>query len=237
MLLSGGSAIIPYTDRFFKKRKSRRRSNTSIPSATRRDRPIHSHGRNWPAPRIFFGEVVGLGLRKHTGMPHRSWILLPNSWRAAANRWVTSGPIWRGRSLHSLIPLCWLGYTQKKTMNLTKRQLDVATDKVNNLTDLTQKLTRGFRHNSAELNGKADQIVSLVHQRFALAGTASGRHNQRVSASNIWIVSPPRRRRLRFWCIACGSSLASRRSHASRGRGRRRRTSSTSPWFGRWQGQ
>jgi uncharacterized protein YoxC len=125
-----------------------------------------------------------LGLRKHTECPIEV-DLLPNSVRTR-QQMRHKRPYLAGAGVCVLlIPLCWLGYTQK-TMNLTRRQLDVVTDKVNNLNDLSQKLTRE-QEQLAELNGKADQIVSLVHQR-SLWPELLQDLNQRLG-SNIWIVS------------------------------------------------
>ena len=182
VLLSGGSSIIPYTDRFFKEKIQTEieyfnpfRNVEIDPHISREELARSAH---------FFGEVVGLGLRKHTECPIEV-DLLPNSVRSR-QQMVHKRPYLAAAGVCVLlIPLCWLGYSQK-TMNLTKRQLDVATDKVNNLNDLSQKLTRE-QGQLAELNGKADQIVSLIHQR-SLWPELLQDLNQRLG-SNIWIVS------------------------------------------------
>ena len=182
VLLSGGSSIIPYTDRFFKEKIQTEieyfnpfRNVEIDPRISREELARSAH---------FFGEVVGLGLRKHTECPIEV-DLLPNSVRTR-QQMRHKRPYLAGAGVCVLlIPLCWLGYTQK-TMNLTRRQLDVVTDKVNNLNDLSQKLTRE-QGQLAELNGKADQIVSLVHQR-SLWPELLQDLNQRLG-SNIWIVS------------------------------------------------
>jgi type IV pilus assembly protein PilM len=182
VLLSGGSSIIPYTDRFFKEKIQTEieyfnpfRNVEIDPRISREELARSAH---------FFGEVVGLGLRKHTECPIEV-DLLPNSVRTR-QQMRHKRPYLAGAGVCVLlIPLCWLGYTQK-TMNLTRRQLDVVTDKVNNLNDLSQKLTRE-QEQLAELNGKADQIVSLVHQR-SLWPELLQDLNQRLG-SNIWIVS------------------------------------------------
>lgn len=182
VLLSGGSSIIPYTDRFFKEKIQTEieyfnpfRNVEIDPHIPREELARSAH---------FFGEVVGLGLRKHTECPIEV-DLLPNSVRSR-QQMGHKRPYLAGAGVCLLlIPLCWLGYTQK-TMNLTKRQLDVATDKVNNLNDLSQKLTRE-QGQLADLNGKADQIVALIHQR-SLWPELLQDLNQRLG-SNIWIVS------------------------------------------------
>jgi type IV pilus assembly protein PilM len=182
VLLSGGSSIIPYTDRFFKEKIQTEieyfnpfRNVEIDPRIPREELARSAH---------FFGEVVGLGLRKHTECPIEV-DLLPNSVRNR-QQMGRKRPYLAGAGVCVLlIPLCWLGYTQK-TMNLTRRQLDVATDKVNNLNDLSQKLTRE-QGQLAELGSKADQIVSLIHQR-SLWPELLQDLNQRLG-SNIWIVS------------------------------------------------
>ena len=182
VLLSGGSSIIPYTDRFFKEKIQTEieyfnpfRNVEIDPRISREELARSAH---------FFGEVVGLGLRKTTECPIEV-DLLPNSVRTR-QQMRHKRPYLAGAGVCVLlIPLCWLGYTQK-TMNLTRRQLDVVTDKVNNLNDLSQKLTRE-QGQLAELNGKADQIVSLVQQR-SLWPELLQDLNERLG-SNIWIVS------------------------------------------------
>ncbi len=143
VLLSGGSSIIPYTDRFFKEKIQTEieyfnpfRNVDIDPQVSREELARCAH---------FFGEVVGLGLRKHTECPIEV-DLLPNSVRSR-QQMVHKRPYLAGAGVCVLlIPLCWLGYTQK-TMNLTKRQLDVATDKVNNLNDLQPKNSPANRGN------------------------------------------------------------------------------------------
>jgi len=182
VLLSGGSSIIPYTDRFFKEKIQVEIEyfnpfrNVEIDSRISREELARSAH--------FFGEVVGLGLRKHTECPIEV-DLLPNSVRTR-QQMKQKRPYLAGAGVCVLlIPLCWLGYTQK-TMNLTQRQLDVVTDKVNNLNDLSQKLTRE-QGQLAELSNKADQVVSLIHQR-SLWPELLQDLNERLG-SNIWIVS------------------------------------------------
>jgi len=58
---------------------------------------------------------------------------------------------------------------------------------VNNLNDLSQKLARE-QGQLAELNGKADQVVSLIHQRSLWPNWLQDL-NQRLGSNNIWIVS------------------------------------------------
>jgi hypothetical protein len=182
VLLSGGSSIIPYTDRFFKEKIQTEieyfnpfRNVEIDPRISREELARSAH---------FFGEVVGLGLRKHTECPIEV-DLLPNSVRTR-QQMRHKRPYLAGAGVCVLlIPLCWLGYTQK-TMNLTRRQLDVVTDTVNNLNDLTQKLTRE-QGQLAELSNKADQVVSLIHQR-SLWPELLQDLNERLG-SNIWIVS------------------------------------------------
>jgi hypothetical protein len=84
-----------------------------------------------------------------------------------------------------LIPLCWLGYTHK-TVAIKSHQLQELQQKVSNLSDLSQKLTRE-QSQLTEVEGKADQIVSLIGQR-SLWPELLQDLNLRLS-SNIWIVS------------------------------------------------
>ena len=182
VLLSGGSSIIPYTDRFFKEKIQTEieyfnpfRNVEIDPHIPREELARSAH---------FFGEVVGLGLRKHTECPIEV-DLLPKSVRGRQQMKFKRPYLAGAAACLLLIPLCWLGYTQK-TMSLTKRQLDVVTDKVNNLNDLSQKLNRE-QGQLAELNTRADAIVSLVNQRSFWPALLQDL-NQRLG-SNIWVVS------------------------------------------------
>jgi type IV pilus assembly protein PilM len=181
-LLSGGTSIIPYTDRFFKEKIQTDieffnpfRNVEIDPQLSREDLARCAH---------FFGEVVGLGLRKHTECPIEV-NLLPKSARRR-EQMQQQRPYLVGAAVCALlIPLCWLGYTQK-TIALKTAQLRGFSDKVKSLNDLSQRLGRE-QSQLSELQGKANQIVSLVNQRSLWPELL-----QDLSArlgSNIWIVS------------------------------------------------
>jgi type IV pilus assembly protein PilM len=182
VLLSGGSSIIPYTDRFFKEK-----IQTEIEYFNPfRNVEIDAHVPREELARCahFFGEVVGLGLRKNVECPIEV-NLLPKTVRNR-KQMEQRRPYLAGAAVCVLlIPLCWLGYTQK-TVALKKRQLQDITDKVNTLNDLSQKLSREQTH-LKELRDKANEIVSLVDQR-SLWPELLQDLNSRVG-SNIWIVS------------------------------------------------
>jgi len=125
-----------------------------------------------------------LGLRKHTECPIEV-NLLPKSARRR-EQMQQQRPYLVGAAVCALlIPLCWLGYTQK-TIALKTAQLRGFSDKVKSLNDLSQRLGRE-QSQLSELQGKANQIVSLVNQRSLWPELL-----QDLSArlgSNIWIVS------------------------------------------------
>ena len=120
VLLSGGSSIIPYTDRFFKEK-----IQTDIEYFNPfRNVEIDPHVPREELARCahFFGEVVGLGLRKNAECPIEV-NLLPKS---ARNReqMEQHRPYLAGAAVCVLlIPLCWLGYTQK-TVTLKSANLE-----------------------------------------------------------------------------------------------------------------
>ncbi len=182
LLLSGGTSIIPYTDRFFKEKVQipieyfNPFRNVEIdPQISREDLARCAH---------FFGEVVGLGLRKYIECPIEV-NLVPKSVRTR-KQMEQKRPYLAGAAVCLLlIPLCWLGYT-KKTMALKERELKAVTDKVNSLADLSQNLGRE-QQLLADVQGKADQIVSLVQQR-SLWPELLQDINLRIG-SNLWIVS------------------------------------------------
>ncbi len=182
VLLSGGSSIIPYTDRFFKEKIQTDieyfnpfRNVEIDPHISREDLARCAH---------FFGEVVGLGLRKTTECPIEV-NLLPKSVRRREQMELRRPYLAAVAACVLLIPLCWLGYTHK-TVALKTHQLQDLTEKVTNLTTLSQTLGRE-QTQLTEVEGKADQIVSLVNQR-SLWPELLQDLNLRLS-SNTWVVS------------------------------------------------
>ncbi|HVM63067.1 MAG TPA: type IV pilus assembly protein PilM [Verrucomicrobiae bacterium] len=182
VLLSGGTSIIPYTDRFFKEKIQTDIEyfnpfrNVEIDAAVSREELARcAH---------FFGEVVGLGLRKHAECPIEV-NLLPRSARRR-ELMQQQRPYLAGAAVCALlIPLCWLGYA-RKTVVIKTAHLSELTDKVNNLTDLSQRLSTQ-QNQLTDLQTKAGQIVSLIHQR-SLWPELLQDLSTRLS-SNVWIVS------------------------------------------------
>jgi len=181
-LLSGGSSIIPYTDRFFKEKLQTDieyfnpfRNVDIDPHLSREDLARCAH---------FFGEVVGLGLRKNAECPIEV-NLLPKTARNREQMEQKRPYLAGAAAAVLLIPLCMLGYTHK-TVDLKSRQLQDLQEKVNNLSNLSQKLSHE-NDGLKEVTGKADLIVSLVSQR-SLWPELLQDLNLRLS-SNLWIVS------------------------------------------------
>ncbi|HUJ10047.1 MAG TPA: type IV pilus assembly protein PilM [Verrucomicrobiae bacterium] len=182
LLLSGGSSIIPYTDRFFKEKVQipieyfNPFRNVEIdPQISREELARCAH---------FFGEVVGLGLRKHSECPIEV-NLVPKSLRMR-EQLEQKRPYLAGAAICILvIPLCWLAYTSKISA-LKAQQLQKVSEDVNRLSDLSQKLTHE-QQALTDIQGKADQIVSLVQQR-SLWPEILQDINVRIG-SNLWVVS------------------------------------------------
>jgi type IV pilus assembly protein PilM len=182
LLLSGGSSIIPYTDRFFKEKVQipieyfNPFRNVEIdPQISREDLARCAH---------FFGEVVGLGLRKYSECPIEV-NLVPKSLRTR-EQMEQKRPYFAGAAVCILvIPLCWLAYT-KKTSALKEQQLQKVSEEVNRLDNLSKMLTKE-QQQLTEVQGKADQIVSLVQQR-SLWPEILQDINTRIG-SNLWVVS------------------------------------------------
>jgi type IV pilus assembly protein PilM len=182
VLLSGGTSIIPYTDRFFKEKIQTDieyfnpfRNVEIDPQISREELARCAH---------FFGEVVGLGLRKTTECPIEV-NLLPKSARRR-EQMQQQRPYLAGAAVCLLlIPLCWLGYTQK-IVALKTAHLQQLTDQVKNLDDISQRLSRE-QNQLSEVQAKAGQIVSLVDQRSLWPELLQDLTSRLVS--NIWIVS------------------------------------------------
>lgn len=206
LLLAGGSSIIPYTDRFFQEKLqvpvqyfNPFRNVEVDPHVSREDLARCAH---------FYGEVVGLGLRRVTECPLEV-NLLPKSIRGR-KQLEEKRPYFFGAALALLlIPLCFLGYTQRTT-GLRQRQLEDVTAEVNRLNDLDQKLKR--EHSQLdEFRRRADQVVAVVNQR-SLWPELLDDLNQRIPRS-LWITTLQPQ---------IPASVAAGQSAAGRGRGRTR---------------
>lgn len=182
MLLSGGSSIIPYTDRFFQEKVQipieyfNPFRNVEIDSNVSRDQLARcAH---------FFGEVVGLGLRKVTECPIEV-NLLPKSIRTR-KQMLQKQPYLVGAALCLLlIPACGWLYANK-TARLKDRELQTVREHVEQLQQLGDQVYRE-QSRLGELRGKADQIVGLVQQRSLWPALLED-VNQRL-VTNLWIVS------------------------------------------------
>ena len=182
LLLSGGSSIIPYTDRFFKEKVQipieyfNPFRNVEIdPQISREDLARCAH---------FYGEVVGLGLRKHTECPIEV-NLVPKSLRNREQMEQKRPYLVAAAICILLIPICWLAYT-KKVSGFKDQQLQKISEDVTRLNDLSQKLTRE-QQQLGDVQAKADQIRSLVEQR-SLWPEILQDINVRIG-SNLWVVA------------------------------------------------
>ncbi len=160
LLLCGGSSIIPYADRFFQEKVQipvqffNPFRNVELDGTISREELVRcAH---------FFGEVVGLGLRRVTECPLEV-NLLPNSIRAR-KQFEQRRPYFFGAAAAVLlIPLCFLGY-MRKTKELKERQLDDVTTEVTRLNNLDRAL-QTEQGQLAEVKGKAEQVAAVVNQR------------------------------------------------------------------------
>ncbi len=182
MLLSGGSSIIPYTDRFFLEKFQipvqyfNPFRNVEIdPAVPREELARCAH---------FMGEVVGLGLRRVTECPLEV-NLLPKSIQTRKEL-QSRQPYFIGTAAALLlIPLCFLIYTNK-TKQLTERQLSEVRADVTRLNSLNEQL-RSEQRKLNELRSKADQIATLVNQRTHWQDLFNDL-NQRLTP-NIWLTA------------------------------------------------
>jgi len=160
LLLSGGTSILPYTDRFFQEKLQipieyfNPFRNVDIdPSISRDELARCAH---------FFGEVVGLGLRKLTKCPLEV-NLVPRSIRSRMQR-EQKRPYLAGAAICALlIPLCWWAYT-KKTAFLLEQQLEYVGQQVQALQSL-ENTVNTEKSQMADIRSKADDLAGLVKQR------------------------------------------------------------------------
>jgi type IV pilus assembly protein PilM len=164
LLLSGGSSIIPYTDRFFQEKIQmpieyfNAFRNVEIDDEISREELARcAH---------FYGEVVGLGLRKLTECPIEVNLVPPQI--RAREQLQQKRPFFFGAAACVvLIPLCWLLYTQK-TLSLKQRELDRVVEQLKRVQSL-EKDVRREQSKLSDLQTKTDQIRGLVEVRTVWA--------------------------------------------------------------------
>jgi len=160
LLLSGGTVVLPYTDRFFQEKIQvpveyfNPFRNVEIDArVSREDLAKCAH---------FLGEVVGLGLRRVADCPVEV-SLLPNS-VLRQQRVRSKRPYLAGAAVGLLlIPACWLAYTSKVT-SLKQKEYDRLRDQTNALQELNNKIQRE-RQELEQVRARADVLVRLVQQR------------------------------------------------------------------------
>lgn len=160
LLLSGGSAVLPYTDRFFQEKIQAPVEyfnpfrNVEIDArVSREDLARCAH---------FLGEVVGLGLRRLAECPIEV-NLLPNSVvrRQGAQ---SKRPFLAGAGICLLlIPLCWLAYTSK-IVGLNQKELQQVHVQAEALESLKNNVQREYQE-LQQLRGRANSLVNLAQQR------------------------------------------------------------------------
>ena len=182
MLLSGGSSIMPYADRFFQEK-------LQLPVQLfnpLRNVEISEHISREELAKCahFFGEVVGLGLRRVTHCPLEV-NLLPKSIQDRKKTQLKR-PYFFGAALAVLlIPLCWLMY-ENKTTELKKRERDEVKLEVDRLNKL-QAESRSEQDKQNKLKANADQVVELWRDRAVWLDFFDD-FSQRM-VSNVWITA------------------------------------------------
>jgi type IV pilus assembly protein PilM len=162
LLLSGGSSIIPYTDRFFREKIQvsveyfNPFRNVEIDPGVARDELARcAH---------FFGEVVGLGLRRLTQCPIEV-NLLPKSLKARQQA-QQKRPYLVGAAICSLlIPLCWWLYANRLADAKEKTRAEIAAQ-VAKLKDLDRQL-QAERQALAAIEQRANKLIGVVADRHA----------------------------------------------------------------------
>ena len=154
----------------------------------------------------FFGEIVGLGLRRVTHCPLEV-NLLPKSIQVR-KKMQLKRPYFFGAALAVLlIPFCWLMYANKTT-ELKKRELHDVQTEVGRLSKLEAEIQRE-QDKLTKLKSNADQVVELWRDRAAWTDFFDD-FSQRM-VSNVWItafIPEP--------CSAAGAAVAPADAHAGR---------------------
>ena len=182
LLLSGGSSVMPYTDRFFQEKLQLPvqlfnpfRNVEISEQVSREDLAKCAH---------FFGEIVGLGLRRVTHCPLEV-NLLPKSIQVR-KKMQLKRPYFFGAALAVLlIPFCWLMYANKTT-ELKKRELHDVQAEVGRLSKLEAEIQRE-QDKLNKLKSNADQVVELWRDRAAWTDFFDDFSTRMVS--NVWITA------------------------------------------------
>jgi type IV pilus assembly protein PilM len=182
LLLSGGSSVMPYTDRFFQEKLQlpvqlfNPLRNVEIGEQVSREELAKcAH---------FFGEIVGLGLRRVTHCPLEV-NLLPKSIQDR-KKMQLKRPYFFGAALAVLlIPLCWLMYANKTT-ELKNRELREVRAEVTHLSQLAATI-RSEQDKQNKLKANADQVVELWRDRAVWFDFFDDFSRRMVS--NVWITA------------------------------------------------
>ena len=215
LLISGGTSIIPYTDRFFQEKLqipvelfNPFRNVEIAEGLSREELGKCAH---------FFGEIIGLGLRRVTHCPLEV-NLLPKSIQARKKMRLKRPYFFGAAVAVMLIPLCLLAYT-KKTTELKDRELNDVRGEVKRLSKLEAEL-RAEQSKLDALKANADQVIGLWQQRSMWPEFLDD-FNQRW-VSNVWVTA--------FIPEPCGAASAvSPTSAPGGGRGRGGRSSEAMP--------
>jgi type IV pilus assembly protein PilM len=180
LFLSGGSSIIPYADRFFREKLQipveyfNPFRNVGVAEQVSRDELARcAH---------FFGEVVGLGLRKAVACPIEVSLLPKTIVRRQQIR-QKRPYLAAAASCLLLIPMSYWA-TTNKTISLKQKELGRVETELQQLKKYTDDIRRE-QNRSAETRKKADQIAGVVSQRNAWPNLMQ-ELNARVTSS-IWI--------------------------------------------------
>lgn len=160
LLLSGGSSVLPYTDRFFQEKIqvpveyfNPFRNVVIDPAVPREELARCAH---------FLGEVVGLGLRRVTECPVEV-SLLPHSVRRHQQVQAKRPYLVGAAICLLLVPICWLAYTQRVT-GLKQKELQQVKDRADALQRLSDSLNRE-KQQFEQVRARADSLARLVEQR------------------------------------------------------------------------
>jgi len=181
-LLSGGSSILPYADRFFKEKLhipveyfNPFRNVTLGPGVSRDGLAQCAH---------FFGEVVGLALRRMSECPIEV-NLLPRSIRARKQAYQKR-PYLAGAAVSVLlIPLCLIGFAHRAA-TVKKNQFAEISRQVEQLEKLKSTIPQK-QQETDKVRQRVDNVAGLVQQRSwwpLLLEDLNGR-----LVSNVWLVS------------------------------------------------
>lgn len=181
LLLSGGTCIIPYTDQFFREKLQIEVAYFNPFKCVELGSRVSKEDLSKCAH--FFGEVVGLGLRRMSECPIEV-NLVPRSVvhrKSMARKY----PYFAGAAFCVVLALlCWVAYS-KKAASLYAAELETLKDRVGRFSEVSRDIDRAMEQFNA-MQEKVNQVERIVTSRTQWLEILSAL-NDRLPSTELWL--------------------------------------------------